>query len=95
MISVETMAVFYELYQVWFGQVWNDMKKDPPHQDSVNRETCHATRSHKMGKTLKASDVQEEALVPLDEEEETPQTPCILDGLATFVAVGFGYSPES
>jgi len=48
-----------------------------------------------MGKTLKASDVQEEALVPLDEEEETPQTPCILDGLATFVAVGFGYSPES
>lgn len=43
MISVEAMAVLYELYQVW----WSSMKwyeKRSPHQDSVNRETCHATR---------------------------------------------------
>eukprot|EP00434_Breviolum_minutum_P023176 symbB.v1.2.020445.t2/scaffold1723.1/size104661/1 len=49
---------------------------------------------------VEASDVQEEALVPLDEEEETPQTPCTfadmlllaelckVEGLSDYVGLG-------
>ena len=40
-----------------------------------------------MGNTTKASDVQEDTLVPLEEEGEEEETPCTLDP-ATLV--GFG-----